>query len=630
MDKKLLLKNKKINIVITMLVFALVLLSLSIVFSVGQQQTWSDFLTTDFETEIVTEENGDQVLVKYVSSPEQLAGVFAPEKSAVYATNHEDIAGKYNSKFILTNDIDCSGYTWNGKDLASGVVFDGAYHTITGLNFAKNQEVQGFIKTNKGTIQNLYIEIKAFSSSSTVTKFGAVCGENNGTVINCAVRGGAISHKYTGSIGSVVGSNNGTVKNCINNGISVTVLDWGGGIVGWNHGSATITNCYNYANVSTTSSTTFARLGGITGESNANSIVQNCFNSGTVTGSCASNGTVYAGGIVGLCQTNVSHCANQGTVSAGNSNAAEVYAGGIVGGDYNSVNITISNCMNRANITSTAKTTTSNPSSGGNNVGRTSVHNNSYFWWFTVSRDEMYYSRSISTYRIVETAYAGGIAGKCSYKIENCYSMGSVSGGCSYSKYTISESYETRYYVDGIQNVNSPAYYSDSSTVKMYDAIYSMQICSNTKTTTNCYYSSEYTHDYSKQDSFNYNNAKAYVSKAWTYVHASSSLNTSSTINNQYVGYWPATQGVFNITNQWYVSDGKLINKINGTSGCNAGGNINGSVGLSIKLNPYTPIKGTSKTSSDIKKVSLGSAFKTSNNINNGYPYLVNLYWEGV
>lgn len=629
MDKKLLLKNKKINIVITMLVFALVLLSLSIVFSVGQQQTWSDFLTTDFETEIVTEENGDQVLVKYVSSPEQLAGVFAPEKAAVYATNHEDIAGKYNSKFILTNDIDCSGYTWNGKDLASGVIFDGAYHTITGLNFAKNQEVQGFVKTNKGTIQNLYIEIKDFNTSATVTKFGAVCGENNGTVINCAVRGGAIRHDFTGNIGSVVGSNNGTVKNCINNGISVTVLNWGGGICGRNYSGATITNCYNYANVSTTESTTFARLGGITGESSSGAIVQNCFNSGTVTGSCATDGTVYAGGIVGLCMSNVSNCANHGKIKGGQDAANDVYIGGIVGGDYNSVNITISNCMNRAEIVATAKVVTSNPSSGGNNVGRTIVHKNSYLWWLAVCRDEMYYSRSISTYRIEVKAYAGGIAGKCSYKIENCYSMGSVYGGCSYSKYTISESYETRLYADGIQNVNSPAYYSDSSTVKMYDAIYSMPICSNTTTTTNCYYSNDYIQDYSQKESFYYNNAQAYLSWGYTF-NSSSTTNISRTINNQYVGYWTQTKGVFSITNQWYVSDGKLINKINGTSGCNEGGNINGSVGLSIKLNPYTPIKGTSKTSSDIKKVSLGSAFKTSNNINNGYPYLVNLYWEGV
>ena len=613
MINKMTLRNKKISIVMSMLVFVLILLSLSIVLAVGDTPTWSDFIKTDFKTEVVTEQNGEKVLVKYIESPEQLAGAFAEDTTAAVYASHDDIAGKYSTKYILTNDIDCSGYTWSGKDLASGVVFDGAYHTITGLNFLNNQSVQGFVKTNKGTIQNLYLEIQSFTASSTVSKFGAVCGENNGTVQNCVVRGGAIKQTNTGSTGAVVGSNNGTVKNCINNNVTVTVLDWGGGIVGWNYSGATITNCYNHANVSTTTSTAFARLGGITGESNANSIVQNCYNSGTVTGSCATGGTVYAGGIVGLCQTNVSHCANQGTVSAGNSNAAAVYAGGIVGGDYNSVNITISNCMNRANVTSTAKATTSNPSSGGNNVGRTSVHNNSYFWWFTVSRDEMYYSRIISTYRIVETAYAGGIAGKCSYKIENCYSMGNVSGGCSYSKYTISESYETRYYVDGIQNVNSPAYYSDSTVVKMYDAIYSMQICSNTKTTTNCYYSSEYTHDYSKQDSYSYNNAKAYVNWGF-YVHASSTTNNSYTVNNQHVGYWPATQGVFNITNQWYVSDGKLINKINGTSGCNAGGNINGSVGLSIKLNPDTPIKGDSKTNSGIKSASLGSAFKTSSN----------------
>ena len=629
MKKRLLYGNAKTNVVVVMLVFALVWLSLSLVFTVGKQETWSDYISTDFETEVVTEENGEQILVKYVSSPEQLAGMFADQGNAVYATTHEDIVSKIGSKYVLTGNIDCSSYTWTGKDLASGVVFDGANYIIKGLKFATNQSVQGFVKTNKGTIQNLTLEISAFTSSSSVSKFGAVCGENQGTIQNCVVSGGAIKHNYTGPMGSIAGSNSGTIKNCINSNISVTVLDWGGGIVGWNYGGGTVTNCYNYASVSTTSSTTFARLGGITGESNASSVLQNCFNAGTVTGSCASNGTVYAGGIVGLCQTNVSHCANQGAVSGGNSSANDVYIGGIVGGDYNSVAITISNCQNRANITATAKQTTSNPSSGGNNVGRTSVHNNSYFWWFTVSRDEMYYTRSISTYRIVETAYAGGIAGKCSNKIENCYSMGNVSGGCSYSKYTISETYETRYYVDGFQNKNSPCYYSRSMYVKIYDAIYAMQICSNTKTTTNCYYSSNYTHDYSKQDSYNYNSGQAYIS--WGYnVHSSSTTNLSSTITNQHVGYWPATQGVFNITNRWYVESGYLINKIDGTSGCNAGGNINGSVGLKIKLNANTPIKGTSKSNADLKNVSLGSAFKVAAEVNDGYPYLVNLYWEGV
>ena len=106
-----------------MLFTILIWLSFSIIFDMNKQESWFDHISTDFETELITNESGDEILINYITSPSQLAGVFTKQtNNGVYATSHEDIFEKISNKYVLKNDIDCSGYTWTGVDLQSGVI----------------------------------------------------------------------------------------------------------------------------------------------------------------------------------------------------------------------------------------------------------------------------------------------------------------------------------------------------------------------------------------------------------------------------------------------------------------------------------------------------------------------------
>lgn len=632
-------KNTYAKALYAVIVLAFVFVSFSFLLSVKTKEVfWSNFADTNYQTELVTDENGEKLLHKYISTPEQLAGIFVSNSSAVYATSHEDGFSFINSKYILTQDIDCSSYTWSGVNLNSGITLDGNNYTIKGLKFSTSQAIQGFVQTNYGTIQNLFFDCVTFTTNGSVSTFGIIAGENKGTIKNCTIVSGDITHSKAGVVGGIAGTNNnyGTIAKCINY-ANITVLEWCGGIVGRNY-SGTVSNCFNYGKISSAGNSTLPRIGGIVGELSQWGTLKNCYNEGIILGGCAVGATVYAGGIVGLSEANISSCGNKGSIMGGYANCGESFAGGIVGGDYNQ-SITISDCYNTGWIIAQSKPITTNPTDGYTNISNTEIHDHKYFYWFTTCRDEMFYKRTTTATRIESKAHAGGIAGKCSYKIENCYNIGDVEGGSKYTKYVIKEEYQTTLHCNAIANKDSPAKASCSYTVQMYDALYSAPICSNTKTVNNCYYSSEANHNYNKQNSYNYNNGNAQVpssrSGSWlfmNYVDSSSSLDFSYDITNKMVGYW---EGITNsspyVTQSFYIENGYLIYKATPKDCWNMGDNVKkvkNSYGLNIKLNPNTPIQGTANTNANIKTLSLGTNWKVSENINDGYPYLVNLYWE--
>ena len=248
----------------------------------------------------------------------------------------------------LTADITIpEGQTWTpiGVYITSSSssytgTFDGQGHTIDGLVVNNpNTPCQGFVgrMDEGGVLQNLTLDVGC--SVTGEYSVGGFCGQNNGTIQNCANRG-----KVSGSSGYV------------------------GGLCGCNYGDP-LTGCTNAGTV--TSSGNY--VGGLCGDSN--SAIQNCTNSGAVTGgnsvgglcgytssltNCTNTGAVSGnssvGGLCGSCGVvTLANCANSGTV-LGNSDVGGL-CGSCGGGN-------LANCYNTGKVT------------GSSNVG--SLCGNSY------------------------------------------------------------------------------------------------------------------------------------------------------------------------------------------------------------------------------------------------------------
>lgn len=230
----------------------------------------------------------------------------------------------------LTNDIVLSDENWT--PIGEGVrtkgtitaestpfrgTFDGQGHTISGLTIklttTTGDAAYGlFGVVAGGTVENLTL-LKVNMEVSGSEMAGAVAGmvTQGGTISNCGV--GA-------EPGSPSGSNDGsTVKSNRGN----------GGIVGRMTVSGSITDCYNYADV--TALTTGGNTGGIVGAAyyeNQDMIIDGCYNYGTIDSPGSG-----VGGIVGLNSANVYDCYNYGEVK-GNGTSIGGIAGEARAGAY--------------------------------------------------------------------------------------------------------------------------------------------------------------------------------------------------------------------------------------------------------------------------------------------------------
>jgi hypothetical protein len=199
------------------------------------------------------------------------------------------------SHFILTADIDLSGYTgdefhiigdWSGWFRGS---FDGDGHIISNFTY--------FFSSN-----GPYIGL-----------FGRVL--DDGEIKNLGVVDIVVTSQGD-EVGGLVGCNRGTVSNCYATGTVTGVLDVGG-LVGYNS-QGTVSNCYVACSVSGRGS-----VGGLVGY-NSQGTVSNCYATGTVT-----NTAWAVGGLIGYnWQGTISNCYAVGSVTGGDA------AGGLIGSSY--------------------------------------------------------------------------------------------------------------------------------------------------------------------------------------------------------------------------------------------------------------------------------------------------------
>lgn len=233
-------------------------------------------------------------------------------------------------------------------EIAFRGTFDGAGHTIKGLNLNENGGYAGVFGYLDGTVRDLTVEGTVKSSGS---ECGSIAGylSENGVVWKCTSNT-EVSGKS--KVGGIVGFNDGgTVAGCINTG-NVQGTMKVGGIVGENWG--VIKKCGNRGEVhsSVRGATTYG-TGGVAGRSvSEKSLIDRCFNAGNIF-----SGTEGTGGVVGYMNatgSTVTSSYNTGHITVRNNAVINTdnirgYAGGVVG-IAGVKGVKISDCYNAGSI----------------------------------------------------------------------------------------------------------------------------------------------------------------------------------------------------------------------------------------------------------------------------------------
>ena len=257
--------------------------------------------------------------------------------------NHTD---DYAKCFILTNDVDMTGYSYTAAVIAPDT--DNTSWTFQGTRFTGTFDGNGF------AVYNLTVD---GSGSYYTGLFGSVSGGllKNLAVINCSVSG----KDYVGAVAGSNG-NSGGIVNCESSG-EIGGVSYLGGIAGENTASASIQNCRSSCTMSGSGNSYM--VGGLVGDNSYSATVVDCCSSGRVNGSsnvgglagrshsasiarCYSTGAVSGstgvGGLVGVCSSSIENCYSNGDVSG-------VYnIGGFVG---NNSSGSVSDCYSSGHVT---------------------------------------------------------------------------------------------------------------------------------------------------------------------------------------------------------------------------------------------------------------------------------------
>lgn len=252
--------------------------------------------------------------------------------------------GSINSDkhFVLINDIDLDVAPYNTGDgwvpigpPASQFTgsFDGNGYTISNLYIDRPGSwyvsLFGSIDTS-GSVFNLHldnVDITGYSQAA------GLAGNNKGNISNCSVSGVITGQT---SVGGIAGENNlGIIENCHSHGSIIALGNNGGGLVGRNRLTSTITGSYSTAEVTGSGNNSY---GGLLGWND--SIVTDSYATGTVTG------IIYCGGLVGRnYRGSISNSYATGNVY-GSSNSI----GGLAGGNGGLEAALIINCYALGNV----------------------------------------------------------------------------------------------------------------------------------------------------------------------------------------------------------------------------------------------------------------------------------------
>ncbi|MBO5884826.1 MAG: hypothetical protein J6Q51_03420, partial [Clostridia bacterium] len=427
--------------------------------------TWQYHATYDFEQTTKTGENGEEITVFSVSTPEQLAGAFnliektegaKTVKAEVVKIDDKDALinnlSKSGVEIRLTDNINLGGKNWTPVYFSSTSKLEGEGYRISNIKLNKTSSTNiGFLSSNYGTVNNVVFDTITISNPTSNTYYaGIVAGYNYGTGIitnviiskGCSITGTSATDS-TNYCGGVAGYNSGTIDCCWTE-ANVAEGKYVGGVVGYNSG--TISNCYNGGVIKAISSVrSTGYVGGIAGYTSTN--IKLSQNHGQVTSKAAK--TNYAGGIAGYAGALISECFNNkdATIVSGTANSTKSFAGGIVG--YSNSN-GVQFSYNRASVSAYAA------ESKGPNTDSKTYGSIQYDYVVDRFTDDEFYILIYNQWRkhtytlsftskghkatgletgrksYIYQAYAGGIIGAArtqTCKVESCYNLGSIEGG---------------------------------------------------------------------------------------------------------------------------------------------------------------------------------------------------------
>ena len=293
-------------------------------------------------------------------------------------------SSKWGGYYVLTDDIDLTGVTGQsciGTDAIPFTgCFDGAGHTIDGVNIVsdKSAGLFGAIRgaevrnlTVKGSAESTYAAATAETSASIgYVSTGLLIGRilSNSNVYNCVAYG---TTKGNGNVGGMFGMINHTgeglvkVSFCDNYAVPTNSVGNTGGLMsrisanGALINTVSITDCNNYADISSTS-TDRCRVAGIVGYmlSKDKSVIARCNNYGNISGYnlTTSTSAPYVGGIGGRWEADtadglieIRDCNNYGAVNS------TYVAAGVIGYLHHQTaakgQSTITRCTNSGTVT---------------------------------------------------------------------------------------------------------------------------------------------------------------------------------------------------------------------------------------------------------------------------------------
>ncbi len=289
-------------------------------------------------------------------------------------------------------------------------------------------------------------------------KTGGLTGAltSGGQITNCVNYAFVGRSKFSGGIVGIQYSGT-TIQFCYNYGsISNGTNDWprAGGICGESYG--TIKLCVNYGIVTSTTTPEGGgdvRAGGIVGYTTQS--IDQCANFGRVRAGSSSTDKTYVGGIAGYNEAQITNCYNMGDITANaknNSTSSEI--------DPNiaSAYYLWEDDKNKELWTGTEECIEASNTDWDSIVKRQSYDAMSFaisakknnHWEHRPDVYFIYRDQKVKKTVYDKKAYAGGIVGYCSSKVTNCYSASqNIQGGCKYGSLSREVKYAGTHYGEG-------------------------------------------------------------------------------------------------------------------------------------------------------------------------------------
>lgn len=281
-------------------------------------------------------ENADQLaMLSYaVNKGYQMRGVYFKLTTDIDLNGSEDqLWTPIGSGYYYEDG--CLREAYYPTDISFDGNFDGGGHAISNI-YVDSYGSVGLFGYISNDVPNDTIVLKNIRIVS-----GYIKGYTAGGIVGYAQRYTMISDCYNAaeihstSVAGGISGKFGVVERCYNIG-KVSALETVGGITSTLRGS--IRQCYNSGEVTSESTT----AGGIVGISAYNeNVIENCYNTGAVTALAADSlNQSGCGGIVGFARSNkikLHNCYNAGSI-----NGVDGFAGGIIGGEVEQDSV--SNC----------------------------------------------------------------------------------------------------------------------------------------------------------------------------------------------------------------------------------------------------------------------------------------------